>query len=132
MKFLSVPHCHAPFSQSLVDFDNELERWVNNFRKAKLTAVNFGYINVWKDSKFSNVEVMKRTIHNPTKPIFTQVNDWVEQIRMWHGEGSRNLILGLHPDLRFEVEQHIDGTPLSCTVRFPGNQFLRNTALPMK
>ena len=119
----SVPHCHAPFSQSLVDFDNELERWVNNFRKAKLTAVNFGYINVWKDSKFSNVEVMKRTIHNPTKPIFAQVNDWVEQIRMWHGEGSRNLILGLHPDLKFEVEQHIDGTPLSCTVRFPGNQF---------
>ena len=72
----SVPHCHAPFSQSLVDFDNELERWVNNFRKAKLTAVNFGYITVWKDSKFTNVEVMKRTIHNPTKPIFMQVNDW--------------------------------------------------------
>ena len=42
---------------------------------------------------------------------------------MWHAEGSRNLILGLHPDLRFEVEQQIDGTPLSCTVRFPGNQF---------
>ena len=119
----SVPHCHAPFSQSLEDFDNELERWVNNFRKARLTAVNFGYINVWKDAKFTNTEVMKRTIHNPTEPIFMQVNDWAEQVQMWHSEGSRNLILGLHPDLRFEVEQQIDGTPLSCTVGFPGNQF---------
>ena len=119
----SVPHCHAPFSQSLEDFDNELERWVNNFRKARLTAVNFGYINVWKDTKFTNTEVMKRTIHNPTEPIFMQVNDWAEQVQMWHSEGSRNLILGLHPDLRFEVEQQIDGTPLSCAVAFPGNQF---------
>ncbi len=119
----SVPHCHAPFSQSLGDFDNELERWVANFRKAGLTAVNFGYINVWKNDKFTNTEIVKRTIHNPTTPIFMQVDDWAEQIQLWNSESSRNLILGLHPDLRFEIEQQIDGTPISCMLRLPGNQF---------
>ena len=40
----SVPHCHAPFGQSLTDYNSELSRWVQNYRNAKLSGVNFGYI----------------------------------------------------------------------------------------
>ena len=57
------------------------------------------------------------------KPIYDEVNYWAEQVRMWYSEGSRNLILGLHPDLKFEVVQDIDGKPITCNLRFPGNQF---------
>ena len=36
----SVPHCHAPFGQSLADYNAELSRWVQNYRNAKLSGVN--------------------------------------------------------------------------------------------
>ena len=74
----SVPHCHAPFGQSIERYQQELGRWVQNFRTAKLEAVNFGYILVWCASD-EHQSVTQRVIHNPSRPMHAEVSDWRAQ-----------------------------------------------------
>ncbi|MFP6874003.1 MAG: methyltransferase, partial [Verrucomicrobiales bacterium] len=78
----SVPHCHAPFSQSLAEYNDELDRWVVNFRSADLNAVNFGYILAWKSEAASGCDITTRTIHNPSKPVWKQVEQWLQQRKL--------------------------------------------------
>ena len=100
----SVPHCHAPFGQSLAHFNDELSRWVQNYREANLSGVNFGYILVQNKPAWGGEAVTMRTGHNPSRPIHRQVSDWFKQRELWHSAHSETLFLGLHPDLRMRIE----------------------------
>lgn len=119
----SVPHCHAPFAQSFNSYNANLDNWIVNFRSAKLDAVNFGYILVWNGPDGTGFEVSLRTIHNPSTPIWKQVEDWYEQRQLWNSDIAGSLILALHPDLHLIEEKHIDGTIHECLLRIPDNSF---------
>ena len=119
----SVPHCHAPFSQSLEDYNRELERWINNFRGADLKAVNFGYILLWKRPEEVGCDLTQRTIHNPTTPIWEQVQDWLEQRQYWDSNQSDPMILALHPELRINTEETIGSDEHQVELRFGENPF---------
>jgi len=119
----SVPHCHAPFSQSLDDYNCELDRWVNNFRRADLKAVNFGYILIWKNGKEDACDISMRTIHNPSTPIWEEVQEWFEQRLLWDSESAGSLVLTLHPGLRIVTEESVGGNHRSCELSFPDNSF---------
>jgi carbamoyltransferase len=118
----SVPHCHAPFSQSLSEYNGELDRWVENFRKADLNAVNFGYILLWK-REASGCDITTRTIHNPSKPVWSQVEQWLKQRSLWDSKDSGSLILAPHPDLRIFTEECASGSVRRCELRFPDDPF---------
>ena len=105
----SVPHCHAPFSQSWEEYDRALGRWIENFRDAGIDAVNFGYLLVWKRPEDGDPDLTRRTIHNPATPIWDQVEDWREQRRRWHDAASDGLVLALHPELRVHREERLAG-----------------------
>ena len=122
----SVPHCHAPFSQSLEDYNRELERWINNFRSANLSAVNFGYILLWKRPEEAGFDLTQRTIHNPTTPIWEQVQDWLDQRRCWDSTQSDSMILALHPELRINTEETIGGDNFKVELSFGENPFFTN------
>ena len=118
----SVPHCHAPFSQSLPEYNNELDRWVQNFRQANLNAVNFGYILVWKRELFG-CDITTRTIHNPSKPVWEQVEQWLEQRILWDSEDADSLILAPHPELSIVTEECPSGRAKQCELCFPDDPF---------
>ena len=65
----SVPHCHAPFGQSIEAYNAELERWVENFRAAGLERVNFGYILLWTRSDGGADDVVPRESVVPARFI---------------------------------------------------------------
>jgi carbamoyltransferase len=119
----SVPHCHAPFSQSLSAYNIELDRWVENFRKANLNAVNFGYILAWKREATSGCDITTRTIHNPSKPVWKQVEQWLQQRRLWNSDNADSLILVPHPGLRILTEESPSGEDKRCELCFPDDPF---------
>ena len=125
----SVPHCHAPFHQSLIEYNNELDRWIDNFRKARLKAVNFGYILVWRRADGRGCDVTMRTIHNPSTPIWHNVQDWLEQRALWEGAHAGSMILSLHPELRITTEEDLGGTDKTYELNFPGNSFFTTYAV---
>jgi len=125
----SVPHCHAPFSQSFADYNTELDRWVENFRSAGLNAVNFGYIIAWRRSEGAGCDITKRTIHNPATPIWEQLQDWLDQRRLWDCEGADEMILGMHPELRIVTEESPGGGSKSSELQFPNNPFFTTYAV---
>ena len=118
----SVPHCHAPFSQSLPEYNRELDRWVENFRKADLNAVNFGYILVWK-GEIPGCDITVRTIHNPSRPVWKQVAQWLKQRRLWDSKDAGSLILAPHPGLRILTEEGASGLNRRCELCFPDDPF---------
>ncbi len=125
----SVPHCHAPFSQSFADYNTELDRWVENFRGAGLNAVNFGYIVAWRRSEGAGCDITKRTIHNPATPIWEQTQDWLDQRRLWDSEGAGEMILGIHPELRIVTEESPGGASKSSELQLPDNPFFTTYAV---
>ncbi len=118
----SVPHCHAPFSQSLSEYNRELDRWVENFRKADLNAVNFGYILAWK-REIPGCDITTRTIHNPSKPVWMQVEQWLNQRSLWDSQDASSLILAPHPELKIVTEECAFGLARRCELRFPDDPF---------
>ena len=100
----SVPHCHAPFGQSIEHFNDELERWVDNYREAGLKGVNFGYILVWKEQLVPGGDVTLRTIHNPSAPMHREVSSWFAQRQVWSSEDAGSFHMGLHPSVRLRSE----------------------------
>ena len=125
----AVPHCHAPFSQSFADYNAELDSWVENFRSTGLKAVNFGYILAWKHSGGDGCDITKRTIHNPATPIWKQVQDWLEQRRLWDSDGAGSLVLAIHPELRIVTAESPGGGFKSCELHFPDNAFFTTYAV---
>ncbi len=125
----SVPHCHAPFGQSFEDYNFELDRWISNFRGSNLHAVNFGYILVWLRPEGAGCDITRRTIHNPSSPIWEQVQDWIEQRRLWDSEEAGSMVIGLHPDLRMVTKERPDGEERSCELHLGDNPFFTTYAV---
>jgi carbamoyltransferase len=109
----SVPHSHVPFGQTLENYNSELSKWVDNFRNADLSAVNFGYLLIWKRDNISGFDITKRTIHNPSKPMWSDVENWIEQRELWNSDLSNELYIQPHPDLTINEEK----TPLDESVK---------------
>ena len=99
-----------------------LDRWVENFRQANLNAVNFGYILAWKRES-AGCDITTRTIHNPSKPVWKQVEQWLEQRILWDSEEAPSLILAPHPDLRIVTEECPSGQSKRCELSFPDDPF---------
>tara|TARA_B100001123_G_scaffold111283_1_gene129426 strand:+ start:3575 stop:7339 length:3765 start_codon:yes stop_codon:yes gene_type:complete len=125
----SVPHCHAPFGQSFEDYNGELGRWIDNFRSSSLHAVNFGYILIWRRPKSGSSDITKRTIHNPSSPIWEQVQGWVEQRRLWDSEEANSMVLALHPDVRMVTKETPGGEEKSCELHLGNNPFFTTYAV---
>jgi carbamoyltransferase len=101
----SVPHAHAPFGQSITDYNTELDRWVSNFRAAGLTAVNFGYILIERiTSRDRAGSYYTRTIHNPHQPIDLQVQQYFEQRDRLSAPQVGKYYLTFNPALRCRYE----------------------------
>ena len=100
----SVPHCHAPFGQSIEQFNAELKRWVDNYRASGLEGVNFGYILVWKEQLVPGGGVTMRTIHNPSEPMHQEVSSWLVQRRLWASDAAKGYHMSLHPSVRLRSE----------------------------
>ncbi|MEL6381455.1 MAG: methyltransferase [Cyanobacteria bacterium J06626_18] len=75
----SIPHSHAPFSQTLTAYNCDLEQWLENFHQAGLTAVNFGYILISRQPDQPSSSYFCRTIHNPTEAIDEFVQNYFQQ-----------------------------------------------------
>tara|TARA_B100000959_G_scaffold276679_2_gene331821 strand:- start:25404 stop:29183 length:3780 start_codon:yes stop_codon:yes gene_type:complete len=119
----SVPHCHAPFGQSIEQFNAELKRWVNNYREAGLKGVNFGYILVWKQQLAPGGTVTFRTIHNPSAPIHREVSTWLEQRRIWTSSEAAGFHMSLHPAVRLRSEHGSGNASPRCEVDVADNDF---------
>jgi carbamoyltransferase len=101
----SVPHAHAPFGQSIAEYQTELDLWVENFRAAKLTAVNFGYILIQRTaSPRRSTTYYTRTIHNPHQPIDLQVSEYFAQRDLLGKSQGGKYYLTFNPALRFRYE----------------------------
>ncbi len=96
----SVPHCHYPFNQSYNEYSSELIKWVNNFKKSNLNAVNFGYILI---EKSDNQIYFSKTISNPSTPIFNQTEEFFKQNDLLN-ECSNQLIIEVNTAIKIRRE----------------------------
>ena len=119
----SVPHCHSPFGQSLEAYNNKLGSWISNFRTARLEAVNFGYLLVWNCSSAVKSKVTSRVIHNPSRPMYSDVEDWLEQQRLWDSPEASELYVCLHPDARLQHEHNSCGGESAYCLSVPDRDF---------
>ena len=128
----SVPHCHAPFGQSIEAYNAELERWVENFRAAGLERVNFGYILLWTRSDGGADDVAMRTIHNPATPMHHEVEAWREQERRWRDPAAGQMYVCLHSDARLSCEHGPRGESPTHAVHIPDNDFFTRYTVPLR
>ncbi len=106
----SVPHSHAPFGQSFQDYNDQIERWVNNFHSAGINAVNFGYVIIHRLPEAAVSSYYRRTIHNPAEPIHQQVKSYFEQRALLDRSDNDGFYLRLEDGIRFRIEYNL-GTP---------------------
>jgi len=96
----SVPHCHYPFNQTYSEYSNELIKWVDNFQKSNLNAVNFGYILI---EKSDNPVYFSKTISNPSKSIYNQVESFFTQ-NDFMIENADEVLLQISPYIKVRRE----------------------------
>lgn len=96
----SVPHCHYPFKQTFEQYNNELDMWINNFKRSNISSVNFGYILIKKGGN----SFYAKSIYNPTQAINIKVREYFEQIDMLHSVDWDKLYLQLSNDINIKVE----------------------------
>jgi carbamoyltransferase len=125
----SVPHCHAPFGQSVEAYNRELDRWVTNFRSAEIDGVNFGYLLVWRGAVDTVGGVTARVIHNPSQPMYPEVDDWLDQRRRWHLSDAARLFVCLHPGARLMHEHGPGGSEPTYSLSVPGSDFFTTYTL---
>ncbi|MBE9031744.1 methyltransferase [filamentous cyanobacterium LEGE 11480] len=120
----SVPHSHAAFGQTFEQYNQELDKWVNNFHNAGLTAVNFGYILLQRLPNQTTGSYYKRTIHNPSQPIHTAVQTYFQQRQYFaQAEVGEGMQVSIAPDMRFRVESGIDDEGLNVEIFAPENPY---------
>ncbi|WP_055074456.1 carbamoyltransferase C-terminal domain-containing protein [Pseudanabaena sp. 'Roaring Creek'] len=119
----SIPHSHAPFGQTLEHYNQELEKWLQNFQQANLTAVNFGYIFISCLPASQTSSYYCRTIHNPTTVIHQQVLAYFQQQTWLQSSERGNYFLSLASDLRFRVEEDLDGRDRKIELFSPVNPY---------
>lgn len=120
----SVPHSHAAFGQTFEQYNQELDKWVDNFHNAGLTAVNFGYILLKRTPEQATGTYYKRTIHNPSQPIHQAVQTYFQQ-RQYLAEATegKTFQLAIAPGIRFRVESDLDCDDASIEIFAPGNPY---------
>lgn len=119
----SVPHCHAAFNQTWEQYNAELDHWLHNFREAGLTAVNFGYILICQTADDQPGSYYNRTVHNPSRPIHTQVQKYFQQRQLLASPDSEQYFLALSPDLRFRLEMSPDHSEREVQLFSPTNSY---------
>ncbi|MEO0988495.1 MAG: carbamoyltransferase C-terminal domain-containing protein [Cyanobacteria bacterium J06639_14] len=119
----SVPHSHAPFSQTLWAYNRELEQWLANFHQAGLTAVNFGYILISRQPDQPSSSYFCRTIHNPTEAIYGFVASYFQQQERLRSPTKETCFLSLLPELCFRVEEGLEGTERKIELFVPDNPY---------
>ncbi|MEO1052064.1 MAG: carbamoyltransferase C-terminal domain-containing protein [Bacteroidota bacterium] len=105
----TVPHSHAPFGQSFEDYNQEVDRWITNFRKAGLSSVNFGYILVQFKSKSEKSSYYIKTIHNPNKDIYHDVEEYFETREMLSTRAKSEFRLNIARDITFRCDTSTNG-----------------------
>jgi carbamoyltransferase len=120
----SVPHSHAAFGQSFEQYNQELNKWVNNFHQAGLSAVNFGYILLRRLPNQVTGSYYRRTIHNPSQPIFESVQGYFQQRQYLSqaGQGDR-MQVSIAPGIKFRVESTIDGAEAQVEIFAADNPY---------
>lgn len=78
----SVPHAHAPFGQRYEEYCQELEAWINSYRRAKLSAVNFGYLVVQDIAPQTNKLTYTKVVDSPLTPVWQRVQALLDFQRM--------------------------------------------------
>ncbi len=122
----SVPHSHAPFGQSYQDFNMQLEQWVQNYRQAGLSAVNFGYIFIRGLPEARSSTYYSRIVHSPTVAIHEEVSRYFrERGRLWEFEQSGTDGFFVCPAAGLRIRQELDayGAVQLCEVVVPGNPY---------
>ncbi|MBT9312768.1 carbamoyltransferase C-terminal domain-containing protein [Leptothoe kymatousa] len=119
----SVPHSHAPFGQSLEEYNTELERWLNNFHGAGLQAVNFGYILIQQQSQQPSASYFCRTIHNPTQGIYDFVAGYFHMRQLLASPSREDCYLSLLPNLRFRIESGLGDTQQHIELFVPDDPY---------
>lgn len=115
----SVPHCHYPFNQTYKEYSNELIKWVGNFQKSNLNAVNFGYILIEK----SNYTIyFSKTISNPSIPIYDQVEEFFEQ-NDFLNQSEEGLVLAVNPEIKVRRESGFNYTASKYQLFAEANPF---------
>ena len=116
----SVPHSHAPFGQSLEEYNAELGQWVDNFHQAGLSAVNFGYILIQQSTEYS---YFCRTVHNPTQVIYPLVQSYFQQQELMRSPLKETAFLTLTDGLRVRVEKDMNGGDRKIELFVPNNPY---------
>ena len=119
----SIPHSRAPFGQTFDDYNAELAKWINNFRNASLTSVDFGYILIQRKPDVGNSTYYVRTIHNPHIPIYTQIINYFEQRSLLRGEKSGELYLRVQPGLMIRSSGELGSAKYSNELFIVGNPY---------
>lgn len=119
----SVPHSHAPFGQSYQAYNEELDKWLRNYRDAGLKAVNFGYIFIRRLPGAHAGSYYSRVVHNPATPIHQEVAQYFRQRQRLSEGVSRKAYLRLMPGLRIRFEIDIGGTERQIELSVPGNPY---------
>lgn len=119
----SIPHCHAPFGQSFQEYNSTLEQWLHNFHTTGIQTVNFGYILIQRLSPQQTGSYYLRTIHNPTRPIHQQVQNYFRQREQLKNAENDNWFLLLSDEIKFRVEQNFVGRKLKIELFSPQNPY---------
>ncbi len=96
----SIPHCHYPFKQTIEQYNDELDLWIQNFNSSSISSINFGYILIKKGGN----SFYSKSIYNPTQGINQKVTEYFEQIDMLHSVAWEKLHLSLSDDLNVKVD----------------------------
>ena len=68
--------------------------------------VNFGYLLVWNCDNSLQSKVTSRIICNPSRPIYSDVQDWREQQQILLSPDACDFYVCLHPDARLRHEHN--------------------------
>lgn len=119
----SVPHARIPFNQSYQDYTKELSSWIDNFHRAKLTAVNFGYILIQRLEEGCQDRYYCRTVNNPSAPIYDEVNDYFKNHILLCSEASNAKYLTLHEGLVIHFDYSVSVEEATYKLSIPHNQY---------
>ena len=104
----SVPHAHAPFGQPYEDYCRELEAWINSYRRAKLSAVNFGYLVIKGIAPRTNKLTYTRVVDCPLTPVWERVQVLLESQRMQASGQLGQVSLRAAEGLKVRTDRPID------------------------
>ena len=94
-----------------------------------LETVNFGYLLVWNCTNADQSKVTSRIIHNPSRPMYFDVEDWREQQRLWFSSEACELYVCLHPDARLRHEHNSCGGESTYCLSVPDRDFFTSYEL---